>query len=182
MNLRIFIRAIVLGAWLLASPEIYAADGAREAAANFYRSYLKLRQRSGMTGIPNEPQLAELSRSITPGLRSLFTAAWREQQRCIKQFPEDKPPWIEGDIFSSNFEGYTLFNVPGSRPHKDARQVTVKFTYVEGKHTVKWTDTLVLRQRAGQWLVDDIFYRGHFAFARGFGTNLQSSLKSIPAC
>ena len=60
--------------------------------------------------------------------------------------------------------------------------MVIRFTYAEGKYSVKWSDTLILRNAAGRWLVDDIFYRGHFAFASGFGKNLKSSLKSIPAC
>lgn len=60
--------------------------------------------------------------------------------------------------------------------------MVIRFTYTEGKSRVKWTDTLVLRNEAGRWLVDDIFYRGHFAFSSGFGKNLKSSLTRIPAC
>ena len=33
-----------------------------------------------------------------------------------------------------------------------------------------------------RWLVDDVFHRAHFPFGSGFGSNLKSSLKSIPAC
>jgi len=58
----------------------------------------------------------------------------------------------------------------------------MRFTYAEGKQRVNWMDALILRNLAGQWLVDDIFYRGQFAFTSGFGKNLKASLKSIPAC
>jgi hypothetical protein len=167
---------------LLVCREAFAADAAKEAAANFYRSYAKLRASGGLSGIPNAPQLARLAPFLTPELRGLFGAALREQERCAKQFPGDKPPWIEGDIFSSNFEGFTTFNAASSRPRKQGREVTIRFRYVEGKSKVEWFDALVLRNEAGRWRVDDVFYRGHFAFTSGFGKNLKSSLKSIPAC
>jgi len=187
MNSSTILRSSVLAVSLIACQEIYAADEGKNAAANFYQNYHKLRQSGGLTGIPNEAQLAQLSPLITPQLRKLFSAAYLEQQRCIKQSPDDKPPWIEGDIFSSNFEGFTSFNAENSKPQGQARQVSrkqvpIKFVYIEGKYKVKWTDTLVLRNEAGHWLVDDIFYHANFAFTSGFGKNLQSSLKSIPAC
>jgi len=47
---------------------------------------------------------------------------------------------------------------------------------------VRWTDTLLLKNIEGRWLIDDVRYRANFAFSSGFGTNLQSSLKNIPAC
>jgi hypothetical protein len=175
-------RVFFLSVSLFAYPEIYAADEAKDAAISFYRSYSSLRETGGLSGIPNEPQLARLAPLLTSALRDLFAAALREQKRCAKQFPGDKPPWIEGDIFSSNFEGFTSFSAASSKPGKQGREVAVRFTYADGKQRVNWIDTLFLRNVAGWWLVDDIFYRGHFAFTSGFGKNLKSSLKSIPAC
>ena len=181
MHAKNILRSLLLAVSLLACQAIYAADAAKDAAANFYQNYHKLRA-GGLTGIPNEAQLAQLSPLITPQLRKLFSAAYLEQQRCLEQFPDDKPPWIEGDIFSSNFEGDTSFNVASSKTQGKTRQVPVNFVYVEGKIKVKWTDTLVLRNEAGRWLVDDIFYHANFAFTSGFGKNLQSSLEGVPAC
>ena len=175
-------RLLVLGASLIGCAETFAADQAQDAAAAFYRSYLALRKSGGPSGIPGEAQLVRLAPLITSELRELFGAALQEQKRCAKQFPGDKPPWIEGDIYSSNFEGFTSYSAANSRPRKGGREVVIRFTYAEGKDSVKWSDTLVLRNEAGRWLVDDIFYRGHFAFTSGFGKNLKSSLKSIPAC
>lgn len=167
---------------LSACPEIFAADEAKDAAVGFYQGYSSIRGTAGFTGIPDEARLARLAPMITPELRDLFGGALREQARCAKQFPGDKPPWVEGDIFSSNFEGFTSFSAANSKSRKDGREVAIRFTYAEGKYSVKWTDTLILQNEAGRWLVDDIYYRGHFAFTSGFGKNLKSSLKSIPAC
>jgi hypothetical protein len=176
-----FARTLALSVFLLAGREAFAADEAKDAAVNFYRSYAKLRA-GGLTGIPNEAQLAQLAPLITPELRDLFGVALREQKRCEDKFPDDKPPWIEGDIFSSSFEGFTSYKAAASRPRGQGRQVTVSFVYAEGKTRVKWTDALVLKNEGGRWLVDDLIHRAHFAFSSGFGSNLKSSLKSIPAC
>jgi hypothetical protein len=167
---------------LLAPAPALAADAAKLAVADFYRTYRELRDTGGLTGIPNAGQLERLSPSLTPELSGLLSAALAEQQRCAKQYPDDKPPWIEGDIFSSNFEGFTSMAVQNSKPRGNQRSVSVRFTYVEGRHKASWTDTLVLDKRSGRWLVEDIYYHAKFAFTSGFGSHLQSSLKNIPAC
>lgn len=182
MHLRRNALEIVLGLSVFVCQDAVASDPARDAATNFYRSYAKLRTVGGMTGIPDAAQLTKLAPMLTAELQRLFVAAKKEQQRCAKQFPDDKPPWIEGDIFSSNFEGFTRFRVDASKGRGGGRAVTVRFEYVEGKSGVKWTDVLVLRNESGRWRVEDILYRAKFAFTSGFGTNLKDSLKRIPAC
>ena len=177
-----FAALLLCGAVLLVPAWVFAADGARQAAADFYRVYRDLRATGGLTGIPNAAQLAQLSPMLAPELRSLIGAALREQQRCTRQFPDDKPPWIEGDIFSSNFEGFTLYAPSASRPQGYARSVNVHFAFVDGRTRVNWIDTLVLVNDSGAWLVEDVYYRAKFAFGSGFGSSLQASLKSIPAC
>jgi hypothetical protein len=172
----------LLGAALLAPLPALAVDAAKLAAADFYRTYRELRQSGGLTGIPNAAQLARLSPLLTPELSGLLQAALAEQQRCAKLYPDDKPPWIEGNIFSSNFEGFTAMTVQGSKRRGQMRSVSVRFTYAEGRHKARWTDTLVLDNASGKWRVEDIYYRAKFAFTSGFGLNLQSSLKNIPAC
>ena len=167
---------------ILACGGALAADPARDAATTFYRSYAKLRS-SGLTGVPDAAQLSRLAPLLTPALRDGLAAAKKEQQRCAKAFPGDKPPWIEGDIFSSCFEGFTSFRAGPSRARGQARTVMVRFRYAGRKGSgVQWQDELVLRDEAGRWRVDDVVYRANFAFSSGFGTNLRDSLKRIPAC
>lgn len=160
-----------------------AADPAREAATAFYRSYAKLRAEARrMTGLPDAKQLGRLAPMLTAELRRALAAAKAEQQRCAKAFPDGKPPWIEGDLFSSNFEGFTSFRAGPGKGRGRTRSVTVRFRYVEGKSRVEWSDELLLRNESGRWRVDDVAYRATFAFSSGFGSNLRASLKKIPAC
>jgi len=160
-----------------------APDAARDATTALYRSTAKLRAEGrGMTGIPDARQLARLAPFLTPELRGLMAAAKKEQERCARAFPGEKPPWLEGDIFSSSFEGFTAFRVGASKGRGKARVVTVRFRYVEGKSRVEWIDDVVLRNEAGRWRVDDLLYRANFAFTSGFGPTLKASLKQIPAC
>ena len=172
----------MIGIGLLACAEARAGDDAKDVAWRFYRSYDSLRQSAGLTGIPDADQLQRLAPFLTLELQALFFAALREQQRCIRQFPGNKPPWIEGDIFSSSFEGFTSFATMKSRTAKEGREVPVRFQHGDGKARAEWSDTLMLRPERGHWRVDDVAYRGNFAFSSGFGTSLKSSLRRIPAC
>lgn len=169
---------------LWAGPASAAPDAARDAAVALYRSYAKLRAEDrGMTGIPDARQLGRLAPFLTPELRGLMAAAKKEQERCAKAFPGDKPPWIEGDIFSSSFEGFTSFRAGSSKGSGKLRAVVVRFRYAEGRKAgVEWQDEVVLRNEAGRWRVDDLRYRADFAFTSGFGPSLKASLKQRPAC
>lgn len=120
-------------------------------------------------GLPSEAALKRLQPHLTPELHSIMVKARVEQQRQIQKYPDEKPNWIEGDLFGSLFEGVTKWE-PGSAfsaPGVDAT-VKVKLTYVEGTQPpVNWTDTLVFKQREGKWLLNDIRMGGEWAFKAG---------------
>ncbi len=120
-------------------------------------------------GLPSEDQLKKLSSLITPGLHAAMVKARAEQQEQIKKHPDEKPNWIEGDLFGSLFEGVTQWELGSAfaAPGVDGT-VKVNLTYTEGTQPpVKWTDTLVFKQREEKWLLDDIRMGGEWAFKSG---------------
>lgn len=120
-------------------------------------------------GLPSEARLQQLAPLITPGLNAAMLKAREEQQAQIKKYPDEKPNWIEGDLFSSLFEGVTSWEL-GSAFFAAGVDGTVKVssTYIEDRQPpVKWTDTLVFKQREGKWLLDDIRMGGDWAFKSG---------------
>ena len=80
---------------------------ARNAAAHFYSTYLALKVR----GLPNIRQSKLLLPLLTPDLQQMFAAAEREQNKFSKEHPDEKPPWGDGDLFSSLFEGAQSFTL-----------------------------------------------------------------------
>lgn len=154
-------------------------DAADAAAGRFLTAYQKLRA-SGLSGLPDRGMLRELAPHLTPGLKGSLEAARREQRRCRKKFPDDKPPWIEGDLFSSNFEGFTSFRIEeGARGDGT---VPVAYEYVAAKDRVEWRDVLSLKRVGGRWRLDNVTYRAPFQFTSGFEPDLRASLRAIPAC
>ncbi len=59
--------------------------------------------------MPDDAQMQALALLLVPELREAFEAAraWQrgEIERMQREGSEDKPPFVEGDLFSSLFEG-----------------------------------------------------------------------------
>lgn len=137
----------------------------RAAATKFYTEL----RAENIDGLPGEPQMKRLAPLLTPELVSLIEKARAFQQKQMKEHPDEKPNWIEGDLFGSLFEGvksWTLgeaFDAPGTYG-----TVKVNLVYTEdGQKPVKWTDTLHFKQRDGHWLLDNIRMGGEWAFKGG---------------
>lgn len=146
---------------------------AARAAESFYVHYQKLK----LSGLPNAKEAAQLAPYLSKGLQGLMRKAQSEQARCIKAEPDDKGPWVEGDLFTSNFEGFSTFQVTAAA----AARIPVQFTYTENGQTFSWKDEVGMINEGGRWVVDDIFYRTTTGFTSGFGSNLRGSLAG-PAC
>jgi hypothetical protein len=149
-------------------------DPAAQTVQNFYKTYAELKT----SGLPDAKGMAKLSPYFSAPLQKLMRTAQGTQARCGKSHPGDKPPWIEGDMFSSSFEGFTKFQVAGAGATKGVQTVfRVNFEYVEkGQQPVTWTDEVALVQEKGRWVIDDVFYRMKSAFGNGFGPALRQGL------
>ncbi|GLQ46313.1 hypothetical protein GCM10007862_13640 [Dyella lipolytica] len=149
----------------------------------FYRTNAQLRVR----GLPDEQQLRVLTPYLSARLLSALQAAKAQQQICIQKYPSDKPPLIEGDLFSSLFEGPTGFQVGVARVSGMRAQVPVHFRYDQAgmKDHPRWTDTVLLVREGGAkrlWRIDDLRYGGKWGFSYGKGRLLSSMLTDPELC
>lgn len=126
--------------------------------------YTELRERK-VSGLPTGKDWLALKPRVTAELATAILGAQAEQSDFIKKNPDEKPPWIEGDMFSSIFEGPQTFAVGEAKTTGDMAEVPVTCTHTEGGDTAKWTDTFVLRKRAAGWQIDDVRYGGTWGFA-----------------
>ena len=113
----------------------------------FYQKYLELNVR----GLPDEKELKALSPYLSEDLRKLFEKAQLEQEQFIAENPAEKPPWIDGDMFTSLFEGAQSFKVGEVRSHSVHTDVNITLEYREGGETFRWNDTLVLIKTKEGW-------------------------------
>lgn len=148
-------------------------SAALHAAAHAFSTELR---REPIRGLPTPEQLQRLSPHLTPELASLLRRAAVIQEQQIRRHPDDKPAWIEGDLFSSLFEGVTSWKLGEvfSAPTVDATVEVIQTFSEATAEPVTWTDTLVLKKRGQQWLLDDIRMGGDWAFQTG--TTLRGQL------
>jgi hypothetical protein len=141
-------------------------------ADRFYRTYLKLKVR----GLPNEKELKALSPFLTRDLQQLFKDARSTQQKYIREHPDDKPPWADGDLFTSLFEGANSFRLGEPRIKGARAEVPVHLAYRGGGSTSRWSDVLVLTRTADGWRVWDILLKAEWTFKSG--DSVRSVLRS----
>ncbi len=141
-------------------------------ANRFYRTYLRLNVR----GLPNEKEVKALSPFLSRDLQQLFKDARSTQEKYIREHPDDKPPWNDGDLFTSLFEGANSFRLGTPRIMGARAEVPVNLAYRGGGSTSRWSDVLVLTRTRDGWRVWDILLKGEWAFKSG--ASLRSVLSS----
>lgn len=160
-------RAIAALALLLACGPAIAGDG--DAAAVVSRFYSTC-QGIARGGIPAPLDMARLEPFLTSRLRDLLAQARRFQADYGRRFPEDRPPFVDGDLFSSNFEGFKAFSLGGVERRPDGSQrVTVQLSYWDAgrpDEIVRWQDAVLVVESQGTLLIDDIEFLGDWPFAR----------------
>jgi hypothetical protein len=142
------------------------ADDAAEmsAAANaFYGVY---RTFHPSDGVPGDKDRAKYEPFISSSLDGLLKQAGDAEARFAAA-NKDSPPLIEGDLFSSLFEGATSVSVGPCTADTNARtgKCVVALAYADARSApTNWSDTLLLVWTSGGWKVDDIVYGGNWAF------------------
>ena len=150
-RLQLSLAAGLLVALTFGETHAVAQQSPREAASEFYTLVI----REAPSGLPDEAEMRLFRPRLSRGLRTLFARAYREQARAMREHPDEKPPLVEGCLFSCSFEGPKQFKVGGTK-------ISGRFAYVaveqgsEPDASARWTDTLVLVKERGRWLVWDV--------------------------
>ncbi len=128
-------------------------------------AFYSLRIVAQSTGAPTEDQLRQFAPFLSDTLAALLRTASAMREQAIIRSPSEKPPFAEGDLFSSLFEGPTTFLVLRDSAASAQRKVVVRFTYIQNGDSYAWTDTVQLGQkRLGKKrpfdVIEDIAYGG----------------------
>lgn len=163
-----------LFALLLASSPLVAQATPDAAASGFLSVYGSFHPSDG---IPDMGARARLQPLLSPALNRLLAEAAAAQARFSAKI-KDSPPLIEGDLFSSMFEGATQSKLETCTININEARCPVAFSRMgsNGK-SVSWTDTLLLVKTSQGWRVDDIAYGG--GFQDGNTGRLSDTLKTI---
>ena len=119
-------------------------------------------------GIPDAKGRAKYEPLISPALDRLLIEGEAAEQRFVTATKNMSPPLIEGDLFTSNFEGANSWSVGKCEADAASARCTVALGYrggpSEDPKPVNWTDTIYLVRNAAGWRVDDIAYGAPWAF------------------
>ncbi len=142
-----------------------AADMAK-VVTGFYGAYQTFHPSDG---IPDAKGRAKYEPYISPALDKLLMEGDKAEDRFAKA-NKDSPPLIEGDLFTSNFEGATSYKLGACAANGKTGTCKVTLTDDPGKTNnpkdkpFSWTDTVFLVDTQSGWRVDDIGYGGNWDF------------------
>jgi hypothetical protein len=170
---------LLLAILLLASPGFFgvvsaiadapAAGDPASAVSAFYAVYNGQHAQGG--GIPDATGRLRYAPVLSPRLNKQLADAAAAQVRLTSKVKNAVPPILEGDIFSSLFEGATEWKAGACQGDAKTVRCPVALTYVtapmqgrKAEKPVNWSDTLLLVNTAQGWKVDDVIYDAGFAF------------------
>jgi hypothetical protein len=157
-----------LFALLILTMPAQAAEDAAAAADAFYGVY-NSQHASG--GIPDATGRLRYTPVLSPRLNKQLATAAAAQARLTAKVRNAVPPMLEGDIFSSLFEGATGWKVGACQADAKTARCPVALTYAPPSASnakpakpANWNDTLMLVNTPQGWKVDDVIYDAGFAF------------------
>jgi len=139
-------------------------------ANSFYKKYVAFQMR----GLPTKNQMKSLAPLFSKEIIDMIAADRVQQTKFIKEHPGEKPPWIEGDLFSSLFEGATSYSLGKAGIKNGSGEIDVHLIYKYKSDATEWTDTVALRKINGRWVIADILFKGNWAYMNG--ASLRASL------
>lgn len=158
------------------APAPPTANAAPERVAEaFYTAYQAL---PAGGGVPDGDGRALLVPFISPALSQLLADADAAEEVYVKATNGESPPLVEGDPFTSLFEGATEAEVGKCEGDDKGRQCVVDLTFLDkSAKPTKWQDTVDVIMTGAGWRVDDIEYGGTWDFANK--GRLSELLKSV---
>jgi hypothetical protein len=152
--------------FVLVAARVASADeatDAKAAAEGFYAAYATFQPSDG---IPDAKGRAKFEPYISEGLDKLLGDALAANARFMSAH-KDSPPLIEGDLFTSNFEGASSHTVRPCAISGTTARCKVELQFQESgsiEKPVRWTDAVLLVATAKGWKVDNIDYGSSAAF------------------
>ena len=143
------------------APDAEALRAATTLATDFYEMRLRL----GKHGLPDAEEMKAYRAFLCPALATAMDAARTRQQAYAAANPDDKPPLVDEDLFSSLFEGPDVVTAAGTVVDGEGARVTLSMRAGEGDAAPRWKDDLLLSREDGIWCIADVEYRGDWPFA-----------------
>ena len=162
-------RRLSLALLLVTAPAFAASDPAAAVDA-FYDVYAA--QHAQGLGIPDATVRLRFQPVLSARLNKQLSDAASAQARLTAKVKNAVPPVLEGDIFSSLFEGASAWKVGACQTGAQTKtaRCSVALSYAPPPAAgakakpAHWTDTVLLVNTPQGWKVDDVAYDAGFAF------------------
>jgi hypothetical protein len=134
----------------------------RDAATAFYSAVLA----GSRGGVPGEQDRERLAPHLSATLAELLAEADATERGYRDATRGEVPPLVEGDLFSSLFEGPTAFAVSSCATEDGSASCAVELRYEPPGDAAKthWRDQVRLVKSDRGWRVDDVVYGGDWEF------------------
>src|SRR5690349_5413624 len=134
----------------------------RTSATSFYNTYLKLHP----SGIPDKKQHEQFAPVLSTALNGLLSDAASAEASYAAATKGESPPLVEGDLFTSLFEGAQTYKIGGCKIANESASCAVDLDYTDPRDQSKvvWQDRVYLVLQDGKWLVDDVEFLGTWEF------------------
>jgi len=119
----------------------------------------------GVRGLPSGRVWEDLEARFSTDFAAAIGHAQSVQAREIAEHPDEKPSWIEGDFFSSLFEGPESYVLGPAILRGGRAEVPVWCSHSAGGVTTRWSDKFLLVREGGTWRIDDVVRGGTWDFA-----------------
>ena len=168
-------KPILFAIFFVVAPALADAPVAALAAADpatavneFYAVY---KDQHAQGGIPDATGRLRYTPVLSPRLNKQLADAAAAQARLTAKVRNAVPPMLEGDIFSSLFEGATAWKVGACQSDAKSARCPVVLSYAppvtpnaKAPKPANWNDTVVVVNTPQGWKVDDVIYDAGFAF------------------
>lgn len=154
--------------------KLSSAQAPARVAEDFYTMHMRM----GDAGLPDAASANAYAAFLCPALAAQLETARLAQQAFIAQNPGEKPPFVDGDLFSSLHEGADAVKAGSVSVDGELATVSLALSRGTGSKATRWTDRVLLSLHEDSWCVADIEYQGDWEFAnRG---RLSDALKANP--
>jgi hypothetical protein len=158
--MRCAIAAALLAAAMLTGAAPAAGDP-QAIAGGFYAAYVKYHLGNGIPDAAGQEKLAPF---VSPALAALLDVAGNAGRKFAQE-NKGAPALVEGDLFTSMFEGASEAAVRACRIEAQTASCSVDLAQAQGKSFVRWSDTVYLVDTKAGWRVDDVAYGGEGRYA-----------------
>jgi len=165
---------LLLASLIFAGCSESSVSPAQSTVTRFYQATID----TGATGAPSPKELAVMAPYLSTELQRLLFEARALRKSEARAHPDEKPPFADGDLFSSLFEGPTRVVGVSEVEGAGERVLAVEFADENTDPPFNWTDRVALTEENRQPVIADVIYGGDWPFAThgSLRANLEAAL------